>query len=337
MLNAIIAIIILYFAGKYLLFHPKVNSIVFLILIAIAVTLRPALIQFNFISGLLLFLNVVDCIHDFVIANDYYDDISDNIDSSFAIKSLSIIALILLGWFLWNRNLIFALLPRAIFICLVFTSERATVKNDVNDKMIVGYPLPYNKWLYNSSKKICYHYNIIVKALFDSGALVANVEVVEEEFNKSNKKLEEIYPKRFIEKVFYVFNKEEKEKIKQIKNKLSDTAASRRTAYISSAFYEQYSSKIAKALKERNAPFSPWKIKEFIELKELNLTVPNGQGQNIEWSEYFIIKSLKQLVEKGVINDYNISDNPLDNHVFGVHMKSRNLSNDPRFAIEDDD
>ena len=71
-------------------------------------------------------------------------------------------------------------------------------------------------------------------------------------------------------------------------------------------------------------------------MEDLKLTAPNGYTGDVKWSEYFIIKSLKQLVHNGIINDIGSNlDEPLYNHAYGVQMKSNNCDNDPRFALDD--
>ena len=338
MAEFIIIIALLIFGGKYILFGVKVNAIIFILFGIVAISLKPPLIPISWVSVILLAVNIIDCIYDIVIANEFYGDLSDGIDKTFAVKSLSTVALLLLGWFVWDRALIYTFIPRAVFLCIVHPAIAVKVQVDVQGKMEIGYPLPYNKWQYSRSRKVCYYYQKLVKKLFDNGKLVANVETVCEEYDVSSKKLSNSYPKTIFARVARVFqnNKEVKMKTKSIEEKLSKKSMYRHTAYISSAYFEQYASKIARVLESKKASFSPWKIKELIELQDLNLTAPNGYIEDVEWSEYFIIKSLKQLVRDGVIKDFKCSDEPLNNHAYGVAMTSRDASNDPRLSLDDD-
>lgn len=338
MLELIIIIVLLVFGGKYILFNVKTNSVIFIIFGVVAISLNPPLIPISWISITLLILNAIDCIRDIAIADEFYGKMSDGIDAQFATKSLMTVALLLLGIFVWDKNLIYTFIPRVVFLCIVNPIIAAKVRDDVQGKIEIGYPLPCNKWHYSLSRKERYYYQKLVKKLFDNGKLVANVETVLEERDVSSKKLSDSYPKTILSRVASVFqnNKETKEKTKRIEEELSEKVIYRHTAYISSAYFEQYASKIARVLKSKKASFSPWKIKELVELQDLHLTAPSGYIEDVKWSEYFIIKSLKQLVHDGVIKDFKCSDEPLDNHVYGVEMISRDASNDPRLALDDD-
>lgn len=337
MVELIIIIGVLFFVGKYILLNVRVNSVIFILFGIVALSLRPPLIPISWVSIILLAINIIDCIRDIAIADKFYKDMSDGIDKQFAIKSLTTVALLLLGWFFWDRTLIYAFIPRIVFLCIVDPLIAMKVKEDVQGKVEIGYPLPYSKWRYSRSVKECYYYQKLVKRLFDEGKLVANRETVMEECNESRKKLSDKYPKTIVARVMRTIknDKEIKEEINNVTTKL-DNAVYRHTAYISSAYFEQYASKIARVLKNKNAAFSPWKIKELIELEDLNLTAANGYVGDVEWSEYFIIQSLKQLVRNGIINDFKCSDEPLNNHAYGVAMTSRDASNDPRLSLDDD-
>lgn len=334
MAELIIIIAVLVFCGKYILFNVKINSVIFMILGIVALSLKPPLIPVSTLSVILLVINIIDCIRDIAVSNDFYRSMEYGLDTQFVIKSLSTVALILLGWFVWDKNLIYAFLPRALFLCVINPIIAIKVMFDINGKMEIGYPLPYNKWQYSNSRYECYYYQKIIKSLFDKGELVANIDTVTEERDLSNQKYSKSYPKTILSKITNFFNKETKAKMEEIEEELNNT--SKHKAYISSIYFEQYANIIVKALKAKKTTLSPWKIKELIELKDLNLTAPNGYTGDVKWSEYFIIKSLKQLVRNGVINDIgNNIDEPLSNHAYGVQLKSNNCDNDPRFSLDD--
>lgn len=338
MVEFIVILVILFFAGKYLLFNVRVNSVAFMIFAIVAISLKPALIPVSTLSVSLLVVNIIDCIRDIIIADEFYGEMSDGIDAQFAVKSLITVALLLLGIFVWDGNLIYTFILRVVFLCVINPVIEAKVRNDVEGKIEIGYPLPYNKWQYSHFRKERYYYKNLVERLFNNGTLVVNVETVFEERDASNKKLADNYPTDMLSKLARVLqnNKEEKERMKVYEKALSENTVYKHTAYVSSAFFEQYASKIARVLKTKNKAFSPWKIKELAELQDLNLTAPNGYVGDVKWSEYFIIKSLRKLVHDGVINDFDCSDDPLDNHVYGVEMTSHDASSDPRLSLDDD-
>ncbi len=338
MVELTIILVLLFFGAKYIFFNVKVNSVIFMLFGIVAISLKPPLIPISRLSVVLLAINIIDCIRDIAVADEFYGAMSDGIDKQFAIKSSTTVALLVLGWLVWDRTLIYIFIPRAVFLCTIYPFIAMKVKEDVQGKIEIGYPLPYNKWQYSCSRKECYYYQKLVKWLFDNGKLVTNVEIVSEERDVSSKKLSDSYPKTIFARVTSALqnDKETKTKIKNAEEKLSQKVMYRHTAYISSAYFEQYASKIAKVLESKKASFSPWKIKEFIELQDLNLNAPNGIVEDVEWSEYFIIKSLRQLVRDGIIKDFKCSDEPLNNHAYGVTMTSRDASSDPRLSLDDD-
>jgi hypothetical protein len=106
--------------------------------------------------------------------------------------------------------------------------------------------------------------------------------------------------------------------------------------YITSALFEQYNTKITDALIKRKGFFSLGTIKNFKELKDLNLNKEiNG---NTQWSEYFIIQALNPLVEDGSIIKESFSDDPLDKNQYGskdAKIKSRDANSIPGLALDD--
>lgn len=334
-MELIIILAILFFCGKYILFNVRLNSVIIMILEIVAISLKQPLIPTTNFALLLLALNIIDCIRDLIVANNFYRSMDYGLDSMFVIKSLITTISGLLGWFLWEHNLIYALLPRAAFLCFVYPIIALNVKLDVNDTVIVGYPLPYSKWHYSNSRKSCYYYEKLIKKLFDNGKLVTNIDVINYERNISNDKYAKIYPKTKSEKIINFFNKERKEEMKIIENELDDKTLIYHAAYINSEYFEKYADRIAAALKANGGKFlSPWKIKDMVELNDLHLRERNSYNNDIKWSEYFIIKSLKQLVKEGKLKDhtYYSENNPLTNHAYGTKEKKNDLTNNPAFT-----
>lgn len=333
MIELIIILAILIICGKHILFNVKVNSVIFIILGIASVSWKPPFLPVTNISIVLLALSIIDCIRDIAISDNFYRSLEYGFDSQYVVKSLTTVALILFGWFLWNKNLVYALFPRVIFLCIINPAIAIKVNHDVNDKVKLGYPLPYNEWQYSDSRKERYYYKKIIKRLYDNGTLVVNIDVIVDEKEKSNNKYSQNYPKTIIAKFIRLFSKDTIKEMKNIENELSDTVLIKHAAYISSAYFEQYADKIAKVLKSRQGTFSPWSIKNMVELRDLNLNAQSGHAGDVKWSEYFIIKSLKQLVRSGDINDEDYNDNdPLNNHAYGVQIKSNSLDDNPLFA-----
>lgn len=334
-MELIIVLAILFFCGKHILFNIRLNSVIIMILEIVAFSLRPPLISMTNITFLLLALNIIDCIRDLVVANNFYRSLDYGLDSMFVIKSLITVAFGLLGWFLWGHNLIFVLLPRAVFLCCVYPVIAINVRLDVSDKVTVGYPLPYSKWHYSNSRKSCYYYEKLVKKLFANGKLVTNIDTIRDELDISNAKYAKAYPKTKLEKITNFFNKEHKKNLVAIEKALDNKTMIYHAAYINSEYFEQYADKITAAIKANGGKFlSPWKIKEMADLNDLHLNEKNGYNSDVKWSEYFIIKSLKQLVKEGKLKDhtYYSENNPLENHAYGTKEKKNDLTDNPLFA-----
>ena len=333
----IVALFILFWGVKFLILNPKVNAVISIIALVSLVVLEPFSIEFTKFSTFLAVINLLDCVHDLILSDGFYDKPSDNIDVMFAWKSISVCVLGVLCYFSGEQAIVLALCPRVVFFCAVYPLLWLTVNNDIKDKILIGYPIPYFSWYYHRSPKRCYIYGKIVKKLYNNGKLVANFQTVKDEVEISQKKLDSQKPSNFVKKLVHnIFeDKENKEKRTDAENKISSKMIRRYSAYISSEFYENYSKKIANVLISKQATFSPWKIKELIELQDLNLMKPNGIFENVEWSEYFIIQCLKKMVEDGTINDFKCSDEPLNNHSYGISMVSRDASNNPALALDD--
>lgn len=334
-MELIIILVILFFCGKHILFNVRLNSVIIMILEIVAVSLRPPLIPMTNLVLMLLALNIIDCIRDLVVAGDFYRSMDYGLDSMFVIKSLMTVASGLLGWFLWGHNLIYVLIPRAAFLCCVYPAIAIDVRLDVSDKVTVGYPLPYSKWHYSKSRKSCYYYEKLVKKLYDNGKLVSNADIIDAERDISNAKYAKAYPKTKLEKIANFFNKEHKNEMATIEKALDNKTLIYHAAYINSDYFELYADKIAAAIKANGGKFlSPWKIKELADLNDLHLNEMNGYNSDVKWSEYFIIKSLKQLVKEGKLKDhsYYSENNPLENHAYGTKEKKNDLTNNPLFA-----
>lgn len=316
----LIVIGILIFLGKHILFNPRVNSIITIICIAIFVIVG------NPNAIMVFIIPIIDCILDIIRAESYYEDVEVDIDKLYMIKSLTSIPT--LG------------LARAIFLLIVNPLISRSVSSNIKKKMAAGCPLPYRIDNYSNLAAKDYYYGRYINRLEKDGLLVSNIETVKVETNISKRKLANLYPKKIMEKIvdFFAGDKEQKDLRKEAEKTLDDNSTVWHMAYISVDYYEQYQSKISEAILQRKKIFSTHTIKAFEELKSLNLTAPVGKKKiSTKWSDYFIIQTLNPFVENGAIIDARCSDEPLNNHQYGLEMISRNANDIPGLALDDDD
>lgn len=323
---------------KLALYSPIVNSIIYIILAIFVVPKNyPA-------SLILIILVIIDCIRDIKIWKNFYNyhdaDFVYGRDKLFNLKSLLGIGFILPTWIL-TRSLPLALLismiPRGIFLIIVYPFISLLIMMGIRKKMQAGYPLNCNigktsLYIPESSilisqmfeKPKAYYYDKHVYMLWRKGKLKLNVVIRENEFNISKKKFIGPSPKS---KLIKFYNKISH---KDLYNELAAVIHIKRftPAYLSTKFYKKYPQRIGTVMLTKGT-VSPWKIKEFEELKDLNLTIPLENDNS--WSEPFIIEALEELVAEGIIEDLNLSDEVQINHTYRhveskVEMKSIDLS-----------
>ncbi len=243
----IVVAAILFFIGKHILFNVYVNSVLFIIA---EIVILSYVIE-NFESGasytaswILFGLCLCDCIRDLALGNKFYKEISDGIDTRFAIKSLISTAMAVLAFlvvseilFIPEASIMLIFVPRIAFLLIVNPLTKIKVNKDVKDKFIVGYPLPFQKWMYSSDAAEQYYYKKITKKLFDDGKLVTNAEIVFEERDTNRQKVDNRCPKKLFDRIKNTLftSSEEKEQAQQTENRIK--RMHRHTAYINSAFY----------------------------------------------------------------------------------------------------
>lgn len=88
-----IAVVIVVVIGKFVLFEPRVNSIIWLLyfiyILKTALQARGGSLGFRLILIGIAIIVLIDCIRDIIIAKDYYEDIEIRIDKLYKIKSLT--------------------------------------------------------------------------------------------------------------------------------------------------------------------------------------------------------------------------------------------------------
>lgn len=335
-MEIIIALIIIIFLAKYIFFDVKINSVLFLIASVVMFFWKPEFFPNTGIALVLLILNAIDCIRDVVVSYDYYGNGSKKMDGMYALKSLSSVILIIVGCVSADRNLALAFIPRAVFLLLIYPIEYLKVSSDVNSSLEAGLPIPVYFSHYSSSRKDRYWYNKVINSLLENNKIISNEDTVSEEVKCSEDKLSKNYPEGMLnELLLSVFDKQKKEKLNQIKEKLKDYNVYKHVAYVSKEFYAEFGDKLYAVIVGKKAPYSTNVIRTFPELKMYKLNSPNGISGDTEWSEFFISKILNGYVKKGKLKDFTCSDEPLDNHAYGVSIKSHNASDDPRLALDD--
>ena len=320
---AFVVIILLILLGKYILFSPRVNSVITIIWFAIIVIHAPG-------SIVLIIIPIIDCIRDIMIAEDYYEDLEIGIDKLFMIKSLT--SILTLGF------------ARVIFLFIVGPIISRSVSSDIKKKIAAGQPMPY-KSLYSKLKARNYYYAKKINMLEQEGVVIANIKTVDDEANIRRKKFDELYPEKLLAKLtdMVAGDKEIKEKRKEAEKKLKPWSIKECYAYLSFAVFEQYPKLISEVMSKKGT-YSPSVIKDFKELKDLQLPLVfnSGNDKSMEWSEFFIIQALQPLVADGIFEDNDFSDNDaLNTHAYRyskseVPMPSIDASNDPLLALDDD-
>jgi len=319
----IIAILIVIFLIKHILFNPWLNSIINIVgFIALIVLVWNTPYK---AASVVFVIAIIDCIRDILLADELYTSVSDEIDKTYAKKS--ILGILTLG------------LARVVFLLVLVPRSYIKASADVIKAWESGCPIiPCAKsWRSN----YYYYYGKKIKSLKEQGLLVSNEETMRSEMKKSNARLNKMYPEKLLGKIADAVagDKEMKQRRNDARKKISFDS---NIAYINSEIYKKYPQAITEAMTKRSV-CSPEDIKNFEELKTLHLNEPLGAGGNTTWAVYFIIQALQPLVESGEFSDEILNDNDaLDNHAYQyvkseVQMNSIDGNANPLLALEDDD
>lgn len=329
----IVIILILIVLCKYVLFEPRVNSVISLIfyIMILGYAMNSQEVKLGFWT-IFVCISMVDCIRDIILAKEMYEDIEIRIDKFYMVKSLT-------SLFLFEYS-------RSIFLLIVQPFLYFSIFKDIKKKIQCGYPLPYGS-NYSNLKIKNYFYTKYISRLEKDGMIISNVKTVENEMQIEQKKLNDLYPEKLTAKIADMIagDKDMKEMRKRAEGWFRSGEFINHYAYLGVDSFERYPKLIIEAMSERGC-FPVSAIKRFEELKELNLLVPivdkRNNNKNTGWSNYFIIQSLEPLVAEGIFSDNDFNDNDVfDNHAYQyvkstVSMPSIDADNDPLFALDDD-
>jgi len=167
------------------------------------------------------------------------------------------------------------------------------------------------------------YYKRYIKLQQNGGFVISNEDTIKKEHEIGIGKIDKKYPKNFILKAVMLIRDTEAQELRSIETKIS---------YISKSSYEKFREYIEIILKE-SGPLSP---RTLIEQK-----LPDKSNNWLSFgADFFMIQALASAVKDGRIEDMDISDSPLVNHVYRhtesqVSMKVINANNDPRLALDD--
>lgn len=330
---AIIVIGLIIVLAKYILFHPRVNSVLTIIVFIVYIITA---FQGNGKAGpgilIMSILPIIDCIHDIAIAPKYYEDIEFGVDKLYKIKSL--VSLFTGGF------------ARPIFLVIVGPCLSFSVRSEIQGRIDNRMPLPYEGFSDLMAKE--YYYQKHIARLKASGIIVSNVNAVDEETKKRREMLDKLYPQKVIAKVVDMVagDKDAKSIRQECEKKLEAKRIKQYYAYMSANAFSLLPDLLNKAMSQKGY-CSAADISKFDELKELHTAMPSSASApgnaTAEWSEYFVIQALEPLVKKGIFVRDRFNDNdPFDNPAYSytkseVKMPSIDANSDPLLALDDDD
>ena len=318
---AIVAIAIVIALIRHVLFNPKLNSVLTIIgLGALCVVWRDFPI-FGYLVVISL-IAAIDCIRDIALANELYEDVNDEIDRAYAVKS--ILSIFTVGH------------ARVIFILIIVPVISLKASSDVKNKMLSGYPLEHISKSKHGNYN--YFYRKKIRKLCETGELISNEKTRTGEMKLSRERLDKLYPEKLIAKLVDAVagDKDMKQRRKDAEQRISaDTGI----AYVTAADFKKYPQALIDVMSQKSM-CSPIDIKDFKELKSLHFdTAIDG---STDWAVYFIILALQPLVEKGEFSDDPVNDKDvLDNHAYSYSQSTKQIAsvdgdNDPRFALDKD-
>lgn len=309
------------------LFNPKVNAVLslFYLLVRGAVAIRIGSVFQTVCVGLM----AADCIRDIVKGHSYYRDFINGVDPLFVIKSLA--SIVTLGY----ARIFFLLFFPVIKLCLI-----RSVSTDVKRKVESGCLLPHSN--YSSVKIKNDYYRKYITQLENDGAIISNESTVDREMGIRRKKLNNLYPKKFLEKWAETFAGDKALIDRREKAEQKLAGQGKYYAYLGASVYESYPRLITEAMSTKGR-LSVSDLKNCEELKPLTAQGKNQKGTaSDECIEYFIIQALWPLVANGTFLDDDLNDNdPLDTHVYQYtkstkQMPSQSPETNPLLALDDD-
>jgi hypothetical protein len=328
---------------------PFVGVLIHFVVIALAfITIDGValpLIGSNYVVFIvILFLAFVDCVNDLIIAAKFKrmkDSIIEN-----KLATLGCVLMVAVAVFYYSAPgdgsrlaniaahyatlLFLAVAPRAIFaigeiyaMVLVYPKVKKEIRTGVFFKTSID---PYRERY--------------VETQLSKGLIISNSATIEWEKKASLEKLDKMYPKKTLEKaaekLSQIFTDAGKQVVKErddAKNELEDIG--NRVSYISLKGFEEFCANAEKALLECGM-ISPRPLME----KKLSALYKTDDRQKLG-IDFFVIQGLAKGVSEGRIIDKDISDRPLDNHVYrhtrsNVQPKITNANENPLLALDDD-
>lgn len=286
---------------KTILFGPKVNSILTIILLVCFLIadfselgdgIQPLL-------KVLWILSILDCIRDILLADSYY---RYGVDRLYAVKS--VLSLLTLG------------LVRGVFLFVVGPLMHRSVTQELRKTVDSGQRVSphYRKGLRAED----YYYDKELEKLVQSGELVSNEETLRRELAISKERLKKLSPQKIKDKVVDAVAGEEEAKRLRANAEKQLSRLSDARAYLTQSTIDRLGATAAEALKNKGS----LSAEAIVRLKQL-ASFHSPQETDSWWLQMFLIQALAPLVENGTLEENRLSDNdPLDNHVYR-HTQSK--------------
>ncbi len=238
----IVAICIIVFFVKHILFNPRVNSVICIIGFIVLIVLvwntqyRAASIVFA--------IAIIDCIRDISLAEELYETPDIEIDKVYAAKS--ILGILTLG------------LARAIYLLIIVSHSYFKASSDVNRILKSG--CPFRSTIDSNEENYNYFYKKRVDKLIEEGKVVSSYNTFEDELSKSYKRLNKLYPKKFFAKL--IDKVAGNEEMKKKRNDASNHYEKDRAPYvcINTEIFNKFPQAITEAMSKRST-CSRWILK----------------------------------------------------------------------------
>lgn len=294
-------------------FDPRVNSVITIIFSVCYLISDTTLFSEGLrpLCKVLWILSIIDCVRDFVAGEDYYRTPRDPL---YVIKSIT--SILTLGM---SRGFFFLVVGP-----LIHYGETKALREAVESGQ------PVSPCCSGSLRAQEYYYDMELEWLLKQGKLVSNEKTVREEIARSQRKLDKLYPKKFLEKIVDAVAGDDEVKEQRDRGEAGIKRLRYSRTYISKAVYDQIPNALVEAMRDKGTLCAA----DIIKLEELE-RFDFGKGC---CGETFLIQALEPLVENGTFLDDDISDDPLENHAYryahsSKQKKSIDASSDPRFAL----
>lgn len=310
-------------AIKYILFEPRLNSAISIIYIICIIAAGK---KVSGVWNVVLIVSIIDCICDIIIAKDYYENIECRVDPLYRIKSLA--SLFTLG------------LARSAFLLVIepgiYCYARFDLKKIVKKEKVFPYP---TEIVYSHCLQYRKYFNELLNKKLEDGTVLSNQEFLVQRAKLISEKLEESYPKNFVNKLIEMSPAGNESKMKRWQAQIEIDSLSSIYAYIDSYFYNQCKQEISDKMVNHSV-LAPSGIVQKVELNCLKKINNKNIFQKDNWIEYFVEFVLNSLVQDGIFEKYDYSNSIWEiyqyKHVRGVDMLVRNADDNPDLALDDD-